>query len=155
MPKLDERTEEAAADPEAADLVERFAEAWSKEDPDAFTPLLHPDVHLIHPMERDTHGAAEARAFLARTMALVPDLRFDVQGWASGSGQVVIWGRLHGTLGGGPIEWALVDRITMEDGLIRERVAYFDPLVIVGTLIRRPRAWLPYLGAQLGRRRAG
>ena len=154
MPRTDERAEQATVDPEAAGLVERFAEAWSKADPDAFTPLFHPDVHLVQPIERDAYGIAEARAFMERTMALVPDLRYDVQGWASGSGQVIIWGRLHGTLGGGPIEWPLVDRIIMDDGLIRERIAYFDPLVIAATLIRRPRAWRPFLGAQLRRLRA-
>ena len=60
-------------------------------------------------------------------MSVIPDLRYEVEGWASGSGHVMIWGRLYGTVGGGPIEWPLVDRIKLEDGLIRERVAYFDP----------------------------
>ncbi|WP_336158629.1 nuclear transport factor 2 family protein [Amycolatopsis sp. VC5-11] len=143
------------ADQEAAELVERFAEAWSRMDPDAFTPLFQPGVRLIHPLERNTRGVAEAREFMTRTMNLVPDLRYDVQGWASGSGQVLIWGRLYGTLGGGPIEWPLVDRIVVEDGLIAERTAYFDPLVIIGAVLRRPRAWLPYLGNRLRRFRAG
>lgn len=147
--------DQAATTSEAADLVERFAEAWSKMNPDAFTPLFHPDVHLIHPIERDTHGVDEARELMRRTMAVVPDLRYDVQGWATGSGHVIIWGRLHGTVGGDPIEWPLVDRIKMEDGLIRERVAYFDPLPIFATLIRRPRAWPPYLRTQLRRLRHG
>ena len=136
---------------EAADLVERFADAWSKMDPDAFTPLFHPDVHLIHPIERNTHGIEQAREFMARTMSVVEDLRYDVQGWAHGSGHVIIWGRLYGTAGGSPIEWPLVDRIRLERGLIRERVAYFDPLAICAILIRRPRAWLPFLRAQLRR----
>jgi ketosteroid isomerase-like protein len=144
-------TGQVRADPEAADLVARFAEAWSEMNPDAFTPLFHPDVHLIHPVERNTCGLDEARAFMQRTMSLVRDLRYDVQGWASGSGHVIIWGRLYGTVGGGPIAWPLVDRIEIKDGLIRERVAYFDPLPIFATLIRRPRAWLPYLSAQLRR----
>lgn len=122
-------------------------------DPDAFSPLFHPDVILIHPLERNTRGVDEARAFMERTMSVVPDLRYDVQGWASGSGHVIIWGRLYGTAGGGPVEWPLVDRIKMDEGLIRERVAYFDPLPIFATLIRRPRAWLPYLAAQLRRLR--
>jgi len=148
---LDERAEQVVTDPEAADLVERFADAWSRMDPDAFTPLFHPEVRLIHPVERNTRGVDEAREFMKRTMSIVPDLRYDVQGWASGSDHVIIWGRLHGTLGGGPVEWPLVDRIKLEDGLIRERVAYFDPLVMFGVLVRRPRAWLPFLGAQARR----
>ncbi|NKQ58421.1 nuclear transport factor 2 family protein [Amycolatopsis sp. K13G38] len=132
-------------DAEAADLVKRFTEAWQRMDPDAFTPLFVPEVRLVHPMERDTRGVDEARAFMTRTMALIPDLRYDVQGWASGSGQLLIWGRLHGSLAGGPIEWPLVDRITPKDGLIAERVAHFDPLAVIRTVLRRPRAWLPYV----------
>jgi ketosteroid isomerase-like protein len=138
---------------QAADLVRRFADAWTKSDPDAFTPLFHPDVHLIHPMERNTHGVDEAREFMARTMSLVPDLKYDVEGWAAGSGHVMIWGRLYGTLAGKPIEWPLVDKIKMDDGLIRERVAYFDPMPIAGAVARRPGAWLPYARSILGRLR--
>jgi ketosteroid isomerase-like protein len=151
--ELDDATSVEAATPnaEAADLVERFAAAWMKMDPDAFTPLFHPDVHLVHPIERSTHGVEQARKFMARTMSVVPDLRYDVQGWASGSDHVIIWGRLYGTVGGGPIEWPLVDRIKVENGLIRERVAYFDPLAILAILVRRPRAWLPFVRAQLRR----
>lgn len=140
-------------DDDAADLVRRFAETWQKQDPDAFLPLFHPDVVLIQPMDRDTRGIEEAREFMGRTMALIPDLRYDVHGWAAGSGHVMIWGRLYGTLGGKPIEWPLVDKIRTEDGLIRERVAYFDPLTVAGQLVRRPRAWLPYLRSALARAR--
>ncbi|WP_067843954.1 nuclear transport factor 2 family protein [Mycolicibacterium wolinskyi] len=148
-------SEQVAPVPGAADLVERFAQAWAQMDPDAFTPLFRPDVHLIHPIERDTHGVQQARDFMARTMSLIPDLRYDVQGWASGSDHVIIWGRLYGTIGGGPIEWPLVDRIKLEDGLIRERVAYFDPLVILGTVARRPSAWWPFVRGQLRRLSGG
>lgn len=137
---------------DAADLVERFTKAWQAMDPDAFTPLFRPDVHLVHPLEPNTRGVDEARAFMTRTMTLIPDLRYDVQGWASGSGQVLIWGRLYGTLAGRPVEWPLVDRITLVDGLIARRVAYFDPLVVIGAVLRRPRAWLPYLRGLLRRR---
>ncbi|MCP3803341.1 nuclear transport factor 2 family protein [Allokutzneria sp. A3M-2-11 16] len=136
---------------EAEHIVQRFTEAWSKMDPDAFTPLFRPDVRLVHPMDRDTRGVDEAREFMRRTMTLIPDLRYDVHGWASGSGHVLIWGRLHGTLGGGPVEWPLVDRIALVDGLIAERVAYFDPLRVIAAVLRRPRAWLPYLSTRLGR----
>jgi ketosteroid isomerase-like protein len=144
-----ERDEPNADNSEVFEFVERFAKAWSAADPDAFKPLLHPQAHLIHPIEPDTHGIEQAREFIARTMSVVPDLRYDVQGWAHGSGHVIIWGRLYGTVGGGPIEWPLVDRIKLEDGLIRERRAYFDPLVIFGTVIRRPRAWVPFLRSRL------
>lgn len=143
----------APTDRDAAHFVDRFGRAWAATDPDAFTPLFRPDVRLVHPIERDTRGIDDARAFMARTMALVPDLSYELHGWASGSGTVLIWGRLHGTLAGGPVEWHLVDRITLVDGLIAERVAYFDPLVVLGTVLRRPRAWLPFLAGRLRARR--
>ncbi|SDM35104.1 nuclear transport factor 2 family protein [Allokutzneria albata] len=142
MPQTPDQTE-------AAHIVERFTEAWSRMDPDAFTPLFRPDVRLIHPMDRNTRGIDEAREFMRRTMALIPDLRYDVHGWAHGSGHVLIWGRLHGTLGGRPVEWPLVDKIVLQDGLIAERVAYFDSMDVITAVLRRPRSWLTYLSTRL------
>ena len=48
--------------------------------------------------------------------------------------------RLHGTLGGRPLAWTAVDRLVLRDGLIAERHSYFDPLPLLGALLKRPRA---------------
>ena len=43
------------------------------------------------------------------------------------------------------MEWTVVDRIILEDGLIRERRSYFDPAPLLKAVALRPRASLPLL----------
>jgi hypothetical protein len=52
---------------------------------------------------------------------------------------------LRGHLGRKPIEWTVVDRIILEDGLIRERRSYFDPAPLLRAVALRPPASLPLL----------
>lgn len=155
-------TETTASEPgaeelaEAADVVRRFAEVWTKHDPDAIAELVHPEAHLIGPLDRDVHGREQARAFFAGVLGVIPDLEYEVEGWSYGSGQLMIWGRLHGRIAAHtPIEWPVVDRITIRDGLIGKRIAYFDPMVIAAQVLRRPRTWLPFLRWRLAALRRG
>ena len=52
-----------------------------------------------------------------------------------------------------PVEWTVVGRIILEDGLIRERRSYFDPAPLLRAVALRPRASLPLLLLSLFRRR--
>ena len=52
---------------------------------------------------------------------------------------------LRGHLGSKPVEWTVVDRIILEDGLIRERRSYFDPAPLLKAVALRPHASLPLL----------
>ena len=52
--------------------------------------------------------------------------------WGATEDGALIEIRLHGTLGGRPLEWTAVDRLVLRDGLIAERHSYFDPLPVVG-----------------------
>ena len=56
---------------------------------------------------------------------------------------------LHGTYGGKPIAWRAVDRFTFTNGLIAERLSFFDATPLALTLLRRPRGW-PRLVRGLG-----
>jgi hypothetical protein len=71
-----------------------------------------------------------------------------------GKQEVFIAFTLSGTYGGRPIAWNAVDRFTFSDGLIAERVSYFDAFPLVFKLLGRPRGWgrLVRAGATLFRR---
>lgn len=125
----------------AGDFVRRFAEAWAQPSPDRFEALFQPDVRLAQPLGRPAVGVRAASASLARLFALMPDARGEVLGWRGEGDTVFIELRLAGTFGGKPLRWDLVDRITLRDGLIAERVAYFDPLPLIAAIARRPRGW--------------
>ena len=134
------------------EFVSRFAEAWNDPSPERLNALVHPQVHLVQPMEREVHGRDEATRFWTRLFEMIPDLRGDVLGWAARGDQVFVELRLEGTVGGRPLAWTTNDRITLEDGLVKERIAYFDTGALAAAILRRPSGWLPYLRARLRRR---
>jgi hypothetical protein len=154
--RADERrgVRERRADLSAAAFVERFAHAWGDPTPERLTALLHPEVRLVQPLERDVRGTAAVQKLWLRTFALMPDLRGEVLRWAERDGFLVIELHLAGTLAGGRrVEWITSDHIRLEDGLVKERVAHFDPLPLVVALARSPRAWPGYLRQQIARLR--
>jgi hypothetical protein len=91
---------------------------------------------------------------LKQLFALVPDLHADVRRVAHGQHDMFIEFTLSGTYGGKPISWAAVDRFTFANGLIAERVSYFDSTPLVVKLVGRPSGWnrLVRTGAQLFKR---
>jgi ketosteroid isomerase-like protein len=131
-----------------ADFVRRFETVWANPDPDALNGLVHADVEFIQPMEAPVHGHREAAAFWRRLFTLIPDIRGEVISWGRREDRVYIELRMMGTLGGKPIEWTTLDRILLEDGRVRQRIAYFNQVPLVLAVITRPRAWPAYLAAQ-------
>ncbi|MPY77650.1 MAG: nuclear transport factor 2 family protein [Actinophytocola sp.] len=144
----DETPSSTADDVEAADFVRRFAEAWANPSPDRLNSLVHPDVEFIQPLERRVTGHQQATRLWRRIFARIPDLHGEVLSWGFRDGIVYIELRLIGTLGGRPIEWVSLDRIQLDNGKVRQRVAYFDPLSLISTVLRRPRAWRRWIAAQ-------
>ena len=128
-----------------ADFVKRFTEAWADPSPDRLNALLHPDGRLLQPIEPEIRGHAEAARAWRRLFYLLPDCRAEVLSWSGDDGLVFIQGRLGGTLAGRRVEWTFVDRIRLEDGLVTERIAYFDPLPVMGQILRRPQGLLRFL----------
>ena len=68
-----------------------------------------------------------------------------------GTHEVFIEFTLSGTYGGKPIAWDAVDRFTFTNGLIAERVSYFDSAPLMVKLVGRPAGWerLVRIGSQL------
>ena len=141
-PETDENQDEAAA------FVRRFGEVWARPDPEALNSLVRPDVEFIQPMEAPVHGHLEAAAFWRRLLTMIPDLRGEVISWGLRDDRLYVEFRMHGTLGGKPIQWVVLDRILLEDGRVRQRIAYFNPLPLILAVITRPRSWPAYLAAQ-------
>jgi ketosteroid isomerase-like protein len=137
--------------------VAGFAEGWrAPTDPDAFVAhfhkLLSPDVRLIQPQLPTLVGhQAFLEGFARPVFALIPDLHGEVERWAADSDKLYIELTVGGTLGGRPIRWRVCDRVTLRDGIAVERESYFDPTVLMGAVLRRPRAWPRFLRLQVSR----
>ena len=138
---------------EQADFVERFADAWARpERGERLLGLLHPDVLLIQPLEGEVRGHDAVRRMWDRIFDLIPDLRGQVLRWAGSEDLLLIELRLHGTLAGGrAVEWVTADHIRLEEGLVRERIARFDPTPVLAAALRSPRAWPAAVRGSLGR----
>jgi hypothetical protein len=139
--------------PRAGDYARRFGEFWSLPSPEGLASILAERVRLVAPLTPTTHSLVQAQEVFAGLFEQIPDLRGEVHRWGATEDGVLIEFTLSGTAGGGPISWHAVDRFVLgEDGLATERVSYFDPLPIVLTAARRPRAWPGFLRSRLRRR---
>jgi ketosteroid isomerase-like protein len=125
----------------AAEFAERFAQAWRLPDLDQHEALWSDDIVLIQPMMGTLRGRQACRKSFERLFALVPDLHANVHRFGHGKQHVFIEFTLSGTYGGKPIAWDAVDRFTFVNGLISERVSYFDAVPLMRTLAARPRGW--------------
>jgi ketosteroid isomerase-like protein len=142
-----------ATDPtsEAARFVQAFADFWDKPTLPSFQALMHPDVRLIQPLAPPARGLAEASAWFESTKALLPDIRITVDRWSGTADALFIEWTATATFGGRPVSWHAVDRFRLEGGKARERVAYFDALPLVGTILSRPAGWPGLIRARLSR----
>jgi ketosteroid isomerase-like protein len=136
----------------SAEFVERFKRFWAAPDPSALGELLHDDAHLVQPLMPGAHSRAAYAETMRRLLAVMPDLHGRTRRWGETEDGVLIEHTLAGTLGGKQLSWDLTDRITLRDGRVVERIAYFDPLPLLLAVITRPRAWVPFLTMRLTRR---
>jgi SnoaL-like domain len=128
------------SDPEH--FVAKFADFWSQPSPRRLPELLHRDVVLVQPLAPRTVGIEAAQAQFHRFFSCLPGLRADVDNWCGDKDIVFIEFRLRADLGRDELEWPNVNRLRLCDGKGIERVTYFDPLVVVPTLLRHPSiAW--------------
>jgi SnoaL-like domain len=135
--------------------VADFIEGWrAPADADAFVDhfsrVLHPQVRLVQPQMPNVVGLAAFRERFARPLfTLIPDVHGEVERWSGGEDFALIELRLSGTLGGRPVSWTVVDRVTIQDGLAVERVSYLDPTPLLLAVATRPRAWPRFLRMRL------
>ncbi len=147
-----------ATDTAAAEFVAHFAAGWAigATDPEAFyahfADRCHPDVLMVAPLLPPQRGPRAIPAQLGPVFAAVPDLKAEVRGWGETPDGVLIEIRLRGHIDGKPIEWDAVDKIVLEDGLVRERTSYFDSVPLMRALALHPPTALTLLKARLKRK---
>jgi ketosteroid isomerase-like protein len=147
----------STAQSSATEFVEFFAAGWTLGARDAegffrhFGPRMHPDTVLSQPIAAPARGQSALRQLFGPLFKAVPDLTGELKRWGETADGVFIELTLRGHLGGRPLEWTVVDRIILKDGLIRERRSYFDPTPLLKAVALRPHASLPLLRALLNR----
>lgn len=130
-----------AASDEAAAFVEKSIAAWADPKVELLQELTHDDVVLVQPMMPRMVGKEAAREGFARLLALFPGIRGEVLRWSTEGDLLMIEMRMTVPAGSRPLAWDLVDRIELDDGLVRERITYMDSLPIVFGVLTRPSLW--------------
>jgi SnoaL-like domain len=142
----------------AQEFVDFFADGWKLGARDAegffrhFGPRMHPNTVLIQPVAPPARGPRALQQLFGPLFQAIPDLVGELKRWGETQDGVFIELTLRGHLGGRPVEWTVVDRIILEDSLIRERRSYFDPAPLLKAVALRPRASLPLLLSLFRRR---
>lgn len=126
-------------------VLEAFTAGWKQPGPHAWDDFLADDVELVQPMLRDGRGRALWWDEAARLMELLPDLHGEVLAWSAVQDTMFIDVRFTATLGGKPMIWRAVDVLRIDSsGALLRRESFFDSAPLALTVLRRPRAWLPW-----------
>jgi hypothetical protein len=136
-------TEHSAA---AEALVAWFADGWRDPTYESFcrhiVPRLAADARMVQPLVRSHRGPDRFCRNIAPLFAAMPDVHANVLEWHGDDQTVFIEFHLQGTLAGTPVKLHVTDRFSQEDGVVTERVSFFDPTPLLLVALRHPRALL-------------
>jgi len=132
----------------AETFVATFTDFWRHPSPERLPELLDDDVVLIQPLAPRTTGIADAQRQFTRFCRCLPHLHARVDRWSGDDDLIFIEFTLHARFGRDRLEWPTVNRLALRDGRAIERATYFDPLVVLPTLLRHPSAGWRWLKAQ-------
>lgn len=133
----------------AEEFVDAFARFWRAPSVGGLEFLLVEEIVLRQPLTPTIRGLEASQREFARIFAAIPDLHARVDRWGPTDDGVLIEFRLIGTLGGRPIEWPVVDRFVLKDGMALERTTYYDASRLLRALFTRPKCWPRVLRAGL------
>lgn len=126
------------------EAIDRYNEAWERQDLDAIMELHAPDMVFANHTAGESAQGAEVREHIASIFETWPDLHFEtqrlyvqpglvVQEWRAGGThtQTMRRGDLEAPPTGEKVSWEGVDVIPFEDGLIKRKDVYSDSVSIL------------------------
>jgi steroid delta-isomerase-like uncharacterized protein len=111
------------------DLFQRYAEAWSRRDPDAIVALHSDDTRFhAHIGQQPAHGKTAVRQAFAELLDQFPDLAFDQVSLRTGPDFWVVEWKMSGTVAatGAHFDVDLIDVVTVEHNLVKSKDSYLD-----------------------------
>ena len=110
---------------DVARLIERYNEAWNRQDLDAIHALHHADVVFCnHTAGESAEGAAAVREHIAGIFAGNPGMRFRTRSLRTADDFAVCEWTLTVEKDGRTLEWDGVDVFPLRDGLIARKDVY-------------------------------
>ena len=108
-----------------AELIERYNDAWNRQDLDAIDALHHPEIMFDnHTVGERAEGAEAVRAHIARIFENNPTLHFTTRSLQTGEDFAVCEWTATVERDGARLEWDGVDVFPLRDGLIARKDVY-------------------------------
>ena len=110
---------------EVTELIDRYNDAWNRQDLDAIHALHHPEIVFEnHTAGERAEGAGAVREHIAAIFRNNPDLRFRGRSFQAGDDFAVSEWTANVTKDGRRLEWDGVDVFPLRDGLIARKDVY-------------------------------
>ena len=107
------------------ELIERYNDAWNRQDLDAISALHHPEIVFEnHTAGERAEGAEAVHEHIAQIFRNNPDMRFRTRSLRAGDDFAVCEWTLNVTKDGRRLEWDGVDVFPLRDGLIARKDVY-------------------------------
>ena len=106
------------------ELIERYNDAWNRQDVDAIVALHAPDFVFHNWTANERVEAVDARDHIARIFRNTPSLRFTGRRLYARDGLVVSEWTAQAERDGTLLEWDGVDVFPFENGLIKRKDVY-------------------------------
>jgi len=125
--------------PDAHPFIQKFRQVWENPSLDDLMAPLREDVTLIQPLAQPLHGKKVARKAFRKILMRFPGMRGDVHGGLGSDNLIFIDWTMIVPIGRSEQRLSVIDKVTLEDGLVKERTAYFDPSPLFGPISRSPK----------------
>jgi len=107
------------------ELIERYNDAWNRQDLDAIHALHHPEIVFDnHTAGERAEGADAVREHIGRIFANNPTMRFTTRSLQAGQDFAVCEWTLNVEKDGKRLEWEGVDVFPIKNGLIARKDVY-------------------------------
>ncbi len=126
-------------------FIQEFREVWSNPTLEDLMAPLREDVTLIQPLAEPLHGKKAARKAFRKILTRFPGLQGEVHGGLGSANHVFIDWTMIVPIGRGEQRLPVIDKVTLIDGQVKERVAHFDPSPLFGPIARSPKTLARHL----------
>ena len=107
------------------ELIERYNDAWNRQDLDTIHALHHPEIVFDnHTAGERAEGAEAVREHIGRIFRNNPTMRFTTRSLQAGEDFAVCEWTLNVEKDGKQLEWEGVDVFPIRDGLIARKDVY-------------------------------
>ena len=133
-------------------LARQFADVWLKPSADELIKVIHSETILYQPHLPPLHGREAAYQEFKRFMDWVPGFYGVVDRYEGDNNLVFIEWQMKFPIGKKVISIRAVDRISIQEGLIKERAVYFNTLPLIKAILGNPGGWRKYLRYRFAKR---